>query len=148
MLAPEGYKILQADVRKLFRNEDSLADFDSNEMCPLTEIIQEVLQKHVQGISFRERGAGANLDKDMTPQGFNVRVGVDPQTGFVYGGSVYNCGTWMDKVGESSWAGNKGVPSTPRYSCKVWGAQQIDLQSNDRSRQRPNNNSCFPFKIV
>ena len=113
-LAPNGYEILRADVRKIFRNEDAPADFDSNETSPLCEIVQAILQKHVNGIDFRERGAGSNLDRDMTPPGFNVRAGVDIQTGFVYGGSVHNCGTWMDKVGESSWAGNKGVPATPR----------------------------------
>ena len=105
----------QAEVRKIFRTEDSQADFASKEVSPLSEIIQEILQRHMQGTKFRERGAGPNLDRDMTPPGFNVSIGVDENTGFVYGGSVYNCGTWMDKVGESSWARNKGVPATPRY---------------------------------
>lgn len=114
-MAPDGYKILQADVRKLYRHEEAAVDFDSNDLCPLTEVIHEIISKHILGINFRERGAGVNLDKDMTPPGFNVQAGVDNETGFVYGGNVHNCGTWMDKVGESSWAGNKGVPATPRF---------------------------------
>ena len=113
-LVPNGYEILQADVCRIFRNDDAFPDFETHDASPLSEIIQEILQRHVSGVEFRERGAGPSLDKDMTPPGFNVRVGVDVQTGFVYGGSVHNCGTWMDKVGESSWAGNKGVPCTPR----------------------------------
>lgn len=116
-MSPEGYKILQAEVRKLYRHEDATADFNSSDLCPLSEIIQEVISSHVRGIYFRERGAGANLDKDMSPPGFNVQAGVDMETGFVFGGNVHNCGTWMDKVGESSWAGNKGIPATPRYVC-------------------------------
>ena len=101
-------------MRKLFPNDDAPVDFKGGTIVPLCELVQEILQKHSDGIEFRERGSGPGLDKDMTPPGFNVRAGVDPQTGFVFGGSVHNCGTWMDKVGESSWAGNKGIPATPR----------------------------------
>ncbi len=116
-MAPEGYKILQADVRKLYRDEDAPPDFNSTEVYPLTEIIQSIISSHMLGINFRERGAGPELDRDMSPPGFNVQAGVNKDSGFVYGGNVHNCGTWMDKVGDSSWAGNKGVPATPRW---VW----------------------------
>ena len=54
------------------------------------------------------------MDRNSRDEAFDVNVGVDRNTGFVYGGNEWNNGTWMDKVGESHIAGNAGVPGTPR----------------------------------
>ena len=47
----------------------------------LEEVIQEGLQHHFQGVKFRERNAGFQIDRQMNDDGFNNNIGVDLETG-------------------------------------------------------------------
>ncbi|KAI6013923.1 glycoside hydrolase family 13 protein [Pisolithus microcarpus] len=78
----------------------------------LAEIMQEILQRHASGISFREYNAGPNLDQQMKDNGFNIDIYVDWDTGLVFGGMLII-------MGESVRAGTKGVPGTPRDGAPI-----------------------------
>lgn len=117
--APDGHKILNEEVHRLYPTDDldSKTSVASNQ--PLSQTIQEALERHFGGIDFIERNAGPKIDEHMKLEGFNVKVWVDRETGFVCGGNEWNCGTWMDKMGSAEKAGNKGHPATPRDGAAV-----------------------------
>ena len=123
-LAPSGLELLKEKVpRRFLPYDDTWFPHDDpraySKESTIEDIIQEILQRHASGLSFREYNAGPNLDMQMKSEGFQIDVKVDWDTGIIFGGSQYNCGTWMDKMGESERAGSKSVPGTPRDGAAV-----------------------------
>ncbi|KAJ0180195.1 hypothetical protein K1T71_004786 [Dendrolimus kikuchii] len=123
--APQGHAILAEPVSRLFPTDEAEAAPPGAHDQPLHDV----------GLVFRERNAGRAIDAHMADKGFNVQIGVDPDTGFVFGGNDANCGTWMDKMGSSEAAGTRGTPATPRdgsavelvalaYAAAAWLAAQ------------------------
>lgn len=109
------YSIFDERIRIFYSTDDSEYEENDSKISTLGNVVYTILQRHFEGIDFYERNAGPELDSIMTKEGFHITCGIDKKTGFVYGGNVHNCGTWMDKMGSSHKASNFGVPATPRY---------------------------------
>ncbi|CCE64830.1 hypothetical protein TPHA_0I03290 [Tetrapisispora phaffii CBS 4417] len=122
-IVPEGHSILSEKVSRRFPLNDKYITYEDPEAfsysSSIEEIIYEILSRHAKGIKFREANAGPNLDRVMKDEGFNIEIAVDWSTGLIHGGNQFNCGTWMDKNGESEKAKSKGVPGTPRDGAAV-----------------------------
>jgi glycogen debranching enzyme len=119
-LAPEGTALLDAKVYRRFNGDEFSEPLDEpQKSCLLRDCLLEVMERHARGIDFIEWNAGTQLDHAMRPEGFHMRIWVDRKTGLLYGGNRWNCGTWMDKMGDSHKAGTAGVPSTPRDGAAV-----------------------------
>lgn len=135
-MAPNGMQLLKDRVkRRYLPYDDTWFPWDDDRAyskdSSIEDIIQESLQRHASGMSFREANAGPGIDSQMKDAGFQLDIHVDWNNGMVFGGNQFNCGTWMDKMGESEKAGSKGIPGTPRdgaaveitgllYSTLVW----------------------------
>lgn len=122
--APDGMALMQEKVKRRFLPyDDSWFPADDgraySQESSVADVVQEALQRHASGLEFREANAGPQIDAQMKDEGFNQVIKVDWTTGFIFGGNQYNCGTWMDKMGESERAGSKGTPGTPRDGAAV-----------------------------
>jgi glycogen debranching enzyme len=122
-IVPNGISLLEERVKRRFPLDDEFIWVDDPKAysyeSSIAEIIHEVLSRHANGLHFREAHAGVGLDSQMSDEGFNIDIEVDWETGLIMGGNLHNCGTWMDKMGESEKAGNKGVPGTPRDGAAI-----------------------------
>jgi len=121
---PNGAELLQTTTKRRFLpNDDTWFPVDDpraySETSTIEDIIQEIMQRHASGLSFVEHNAGPQLDSQMKTLGFDIDIAVDWSNGMIFGGNQWNCGTWMDKMGESEKAGSKGVPGTPRDGAAV-----------------------------
>jgi glycogen debranching enzyme len=127
--SPEGHAFLASPcVPRLFPSDDSSSPspqsgsghvFQHPHLVTMASIVQEIMERHANGIHFRERNAGSQIDSLMSDRGFQVDITLDQETGFLFGGNPHNCGTWMDKMGSSRQAGNFGVPATPRDGAAI-----------------------------
>ena len=148
--APDGLSILSEPVKRRFPKDDTWVSWNDPRAyaysSTIAEIIQEILQRHADGIHFREYNAGPNLDMQMKDNGFKIDIQVDWDSGLILGGNSDNCGTWMDKMGESTKAGTKGVPGTPRDGAPI----EITglLKSTLRWLDQLSSKGKFPFKGV
>lgn len=122
-IVPNGLSLLDERVKRRFPQDDEFVWADDPKAysyeSTIAEIIFEVMSRHANGLHFREAHAGPSLDSQMTDPGFNIDISVDWENGIIFGGNQHNCGTWMDKMGESAKAGNKGVPGTPRDGAAI-----------------------------
>uniref|UniRef100_A0A914HEY4 4-alpha-glucanotransferase n=1 Tax=Globodera rostochiensis TaxID=31243 RepID=A0A914HEY4_GLORO len=137
-----GEAILGESVLRLYPTDETEYG-EETKMEPLSVTMFEALSRHFQGIAFRERNAGPRIDEHMRDEGFNVRAFIDEQSGLVFGGNRWNCGTWMDKMGSSERAGNRGEPASPRDGAAV-ELQGLALRVA-RGLDRLCRNGAFPY---
>jgi len=118
-LSPEGLEFLKTPIQLKWPVKEWDAELAHLEPKTIADLVHLICSAHAKGIKFREWNAGKSIDEHMSDKGFDISVRLDEETGVIYGGNEHNCGTWMDKMGSSDKAGNRGVPATPRDGAAV-----------------------------
>eukprot|EP00922_Rhytidocystis_sp_ex-Travisia-forbesii_P044877 GHVS01066912.1.p1 GENE.GHVS01066912.1~~GHVS01066912.1.p1 ORF type:complete len:1880 (+),score=289.48 GHVS01066912.1:287-5926(+) len=114
LAAPEGKQFLKTEIELKFPVEEGEVEVQN-----IGDLMHHMLSKHAKGITFREWNAGVAIDEHMKMGGFDIEIKLDTELGLPLGGNAFNCGTWMDKMGSSHKAYNKGHPATPRDGTPV-----------------------------
>lgn len=141
-MAKDGEQIFKEPVLRLYPTDETKYG-ESRTVEPLHATVYEALSRHFAGINFCERNKGPMIDEHMRDEGFNVCAYIDHDTGLVFGGNRWNCGTWMDKMGSSHRAGNRGEPATPRDGAAV-ELQGLALRVA-RALNKYSNSDVFPY---
>lgn len=100
-----------SDTKEIHEKLTALA---VNQYVSFSDVILRIFQAHASGIRFREWDAGVNLDPNAHHVSFDIELYTNLTNGFIYGGSPQNGLTWMDFIGTSKRAHNKGKPATSR----------------------------------
>ena len=76
-VALDGHQLLSELIKRRFPRDETWVTWDNTwayaYSSSLAEIVQEILQRHADGIHFREENARPNLDMQMKNEGFNVQ---------------------------------------------------------------------------
>ena len=116
------YEFLKEKIEMKFKSNDLEENEklkDEKKLMSIEEIIYDILNNHLNDIKFTEWNAGKKIDSQMEEEGFEIEIKFNEKNGFIYGGNEHNCGTWMDKMGSSVKAKNKGIPATARNGADV-----------------------------
>ena len=95
-LSDEGVAFLDTKVDLVFHSDDqaehkeAVKNNEKPRQITVGNLMQEILNKHAQGIEFTEWNAGMQIDEHMVDEGFNIKIKLDTTTGFIYGGNNYN----------------------------------------------------------
>eukprot|EP00388_Colpodella_angusta_P005287 GDKJ01016462.1.p1 GENE.GDKJ01016462.1~~GDKJ01016462.1.p1 ORF type:complete len:1139 (+),score=273.80 GDKJ01016462.1:38-3418(+) len=118
--APNGRLLLREPVTFKYPQAVICGGVMEGGFSTIGDLVVGIMRAHAGNkVCFREWNAGSAIDEQMTSEGFNVKIRLDENTGFLVGGNTFNCGTWMDKMGSSAKAGNKGHPATPRDGAPI-----------------------------
>ena len=178
-MCPNGHALLQEKVKRRFPKDETWVPWDHPQAfsweSSVAELIQEIVERHAQGIEFREYNVslqcwlwrlelmtrpGQILTWTCVMRASTRKSGLIGRrasslvvTGTTAGKPLQMwtvrtliVSTWMDKMGSSDRAHNKGLPATPRDGSpiEITGLLKSTLTWLDKLSSK----GQFPFKGV